>query len=140
MDEPAFLDLLNLECGVYSDERVLKFANKYGGIKEESIETVLASSRLNREIVGLIIDDKMDALIGPKHSGCIVHMNIKTKELGVEANSILDFVYLQIIQVFCLGLTIRNCEECGAYMTASRTTRKLCSDACRQKAHRAKYS
>jgi hypothetical protein len=166
LDEPAFLDLLNLECGVYSDERVLKFVNKYGvnkygGIREESIGTVLACSQVNRELVGKILDfyanepvveairdvgsvvelsgSSIEPLLkGPPEASCRVHLNLITKELVIEAKLLSDFVYLQIMQVFSQGMTITNCEECGAYMMPSRSTRAYCNDLCRKRANRAK--
>ena len=140
LEEPAFLDLMNLECGVLSTERILNFVNKYGCFlpERESVATLLAAAKLNRELLGKVIDTRKGVLLMSQNASCRVHIKLETRQLEIETRSLPDFIHLQIAQIYSLGLTIANCDECGAYMMPSCKTRKHCSDACRQRAHRMK--
>lgn len=39
---------------------------------------------------------------------------------------------------FLDGMEVKRCEVCGAEVHAMRSTRRYCSDACRQRAHKRK--
>ena len=67
-----------------------------------------------------------------------IWIDIDTAEFVYETHDMAQFALLQIAEVFSRGLTIANCEVCGAYMTPSRNTRAYCGDTCRKRANREK--
>jgi hypothetical protein len=150
--EPVYLDLLNLECGNATKFKVENFLSKYGPVfrwdpqhpsknirwdEYEAAEEMLRLSREQRDVVSKILERGRQASAeSPGSSTYILHIDLETRELILEARNINDFIFLQIADVFSRGLTITNCEECGAYMTPSRNTRAYCGDTCRKRAHR----
>jgi hypothetical protein len=154
--ETTYLDFLNLECGNEAHIKFEKFLSRYGpfarskpespsksGKDFETEEVIFAASKFFRKYVGKIIDlrSQKPFLRCPDEFGkakYLVHMDLDRGELVIETSKLYGFIYLQIADIFSRGLIIKNCDLCGAYMTPSRSTRKHCSDACRQKAHRAR--
>jgi hypothetical protein len=155
---PIYLDFLNLECGNGTLRKVERFVNQYGDPlypdadhpdkpgknagTYNAVEVMLEFSRYFRGYVGNVID-AMDSghkglLECPKFASYRVHIDLATGEFVADAKRLYDFIFLQIADVFSRGLKITNCEECGAYMTPSRSTRRYCGNTCVKKAERDK--
>jgi hypothetical protein len=148
-DEPVYLDFLNLDNRV-DKLKIRQFLNKYGppfGGKPEiptkqsvlfqTVEAMIWLMEWNRD---LIIDIKNNPgsriTSSDESSEYYISIDLKTRDLILSSLNLNDFMFLQIADVLSRGLVLTNCETCSAYMTPSRNTRKHCSDACRQKAHR----
>jgi hypothetical protein len=151
--KPVYLNFVNLECGANVDQKVERFLHEYGfdieiekpspaSMRSFPIQVLLGSSRKSRVEMGRLIDGAREGLFDcseiPGPANWRIEVDLATGELVVETRSLYNFVLLQVADVFSRGQTITNCEQCGAYMTPSRNTKAYCSDACRQKAHRAK--
>ena len=149
-----YLDFLNLECGLDVEQNIKRFLNDWGppnfsSAKKPSrnavifatIDPLLERARSYRSLVGKLIDNGRKEILGfPEYYGYGGQLDLATGELVVEARTLYSFIFLQIADVFSSGQRIANCEVCSAFMTPSRSTRKHCSDACRQMAHRSKAS
>lgn len=154
--EPLYLDLMNLECGGNTLRRVERFVNTYGLDHEiekpssdayqwQEVWPLLSYSKLLRDRVGQILDGGRTGLMecglfeGMERAPTVL-VDLVTAELVCEAREVTQFALLQIADVFSRGLTITNCEVCGAYMTPSRNTRTYCGNTCRKRANREKTS
>jgi hypothetical protein len=153
--EQPYLDFLNLECGANTLRKVERFVNTYGfSYKIEkpssdarrwlSVDELLSFSRLLRDRTGQMLDGKRTGLLPCTHLEWMQHayifIDLDTKEFVYETSDMTQFALLQIADVISRGLTLANCDVCGAYMTPSRSTRAYCGGTCRKRANRQKTS
>jgi len=147
---PLYLDLLNLECDKNVLKKIERFVNTYGlghEIKKPSsdaggwleVKDLLGISRLLKERVAKMLGERT-GLLSCTHLEWMQHadlfIDLDTKEFVYETSDMAQFALLQIADVISRGLTLANCEVCGAYMTPSRKTRSYCGGTCRKRAGR----
>jgi hypothetical protein len=151
---PAYLDFLNLECGNNARSKILRFLREYGplfsseprrpradGSGFETADELIKHSRLFRAFVGRIIDGGAKGFLTvPDKSLYNVYIDMDSGELILEPDTLHDFIFLQIADVFSRGMTFKTCERCGAFMTPSRNTRIYCGNTCAKSASRAASS
>lgn len=62
-----------------------------------------------------------------------------SKELHLKSKSLLDSMYLMLVNDIADGKTIKRCEHCGKYFLDSRMNVKYCGSSCQNKAKTKRY-
>jgi hypothetical protein len=143
---PAFVALANLiRPGTHGEGDALVFAEAFGlptvgpGINELPLSQFW---RLAQDIYPRVwrlqkggrptIDIQLSMMARP-----LVSLT-RTGDLILKVETFGDFVWLQIASAVEKKIAVKCCPACGAFMIPKSAKRQWCSEACRQRGHRAK--